>query len=35
MPTTSFTQLEVWRKARQLTREIYKLTERCCPSVPT
>ena len=28
MPTTSFTQLEVWQKARQLTREVYKLTER-------
>jgi four helix bundle protein len=28
MPTTSFTQLEVWQKARQLTREIYKLTEK-------
>ena len=28
MPTTSFTQLEVWQKARLLTRAIYKLTER-------
>jgi four helix bundle protein len=28
MPTTSFTQLEVWQKARQLTRDIYRLTER-------
>lgn len=28
MPTTSFTQLEVWQKARQLTLGVYKLTER-------
>ena len=28
MPTTSFTQLEVWQKTRQLTLGIYKLTER-------
>ena len=28
MPTTSFTQLEVWQKARLLTKAVYKLTER-------
>ena len=27
MPTTSFTQLEVWKKARILTRTVYRLTE--------
>jgi four helix bundle protein len=28
MPTTSFTQLEVWKKARDLTVATYGLTER-------
>lgn len=27
MPTTSFMQLDVWKKTRQVTREIYRLTE--------
>lgn len=27
MPTTSFTQMEVWKRARILTRAIYRLTE--------
>ena len=28
MPTSSFTQLDVWKKAHQVTLEIYRITER-------